>query len=114
MENSTGLQNIFYAFIIQLLFHIPTITVYIIGIVAAFTKSGKYPRISFLSGAGFSILLILTIFSTLFSLLLPYFYSQKYNVQNISYIFSVVNVITLLISAGAAVLLLQAVWKERP
>lgn len=110
---SSDWQSILYVFIIQLLFHIPTIAVYIVGIIISFIKSEKHPKISYLSGAGFGILLILTFASTIFSVLPAYLYSQKYNSQSIGYILSIINTITLVIGAAASALLIRAIWKDR-
>lgn len=115
MENlSSDWQGFLYAVISQLLFRIPIIAVYIIGILLSFTKSEKYPRISFLSGIGFGILLILAVFSVLITLLPPYFSSQKYSAQTIGYILSGIGFITTIISTIATALILRAVWRDRP
>lgn len=114
MENTgAGWQGFLSVALIQLLFHIPTIAVYIVGIVISFIKYKNHPRVSLLSGIGFAILLILSIVSALITVLPLYFYGQKYSAQNIGYIVSTIGFFTTFIAAAASALLLSAVWKNR-
>lgn len=114
MENiSSDWQGFLFAALSQLLFRLPIIAVYIVGIVLSFTKSQKHPKISSLSGIGFGILLILSILSVFITLLPVYFAGQKYSTQSISYILSGIGLITTIISTIATALLLRAIWKDR-
>lgn len=106
-------QGFLYVALFQLLFHIPTIAVYIVGIVIAFIKYKNHPRVSLLSGIGFAILLILSFLSILIVILPQYFFRQGYSAQNVGYILSTIGFITTLVAAGASALLLSAVWKDR-
>lgn len=114
MENATAnWQAIAYIAFIQLLFHLPTIIVYVIGIVAAFLKSKEHPKVSLFSGIGFAVLLILTIASISTVVLPAYFSGQGYSLKSISYVLSTIGFITTIIAAAASALLLSAIWKDR-
>lgn len=106
-------SSILYAAFFQILFHIPLIGVYIVGIVISFTKSEKYHRISLLSGIAFGILIVLSVLSSLISMLVPYLYSRRYDTQSIGMITSIIGFIMILINSGATVLLIIAIWKDR-
>lgn len=110
---TTDWQGLAYAAFFQLLFHIPTIIVYVIGIVISFIKAKKHPKISVLSGIAFAILLILSIVSIFITLLPTYFFSRGYSTQNIGFILSTIGVIMTVFTAAASALLLSAVWKDR-
>lgn len=114
MESLTSdWQGFLYAAISQLLFRLPLIGVYIFGIVLSFTKSEKYPKVSFLSGIGFGILLLLSVLSVFITLLPAYFSGQRYSAQSIGYILSGIGLITTIISTVATALVLRAIWKDR-
>ena len=110
---TTDWQGLAYAAFFQLLFHIPIIIVYGIGIVISFIKAKKHPKVSLLSGIAFVVLLILSIVSIFITLLPSYFYTRGLSTQNIGFILSTVGVIMTVFTAAASVLLLSAVWKDR-
>lgn len=114
MENAdANWQALGYIIFIQLLLHLPTIIVYIVGIAIAFVKSKNHPKVSLLSGIGFAILLILSFISILTVIFPLYLSRQGYSIKDTGYILSAIGVIMTILAAAASGLLLSAVWRDR-
>jgi hypothetical protein len=107
-------QNILYVYFFQLLVHLPAMIVYLIGIGFSAINASKHPKISILSGIGFVILLITSLFSAALPLLTPYLYnSGNFDAKNIAYIFSFIGLILSILAAVSFALLIGAIWKDR-
>lgn len=109
---SSNLQAWFYIIFSQIIIQLPLIAVLIAGIVFSFTKSHNHPKIGFWSGLGFGILLFIHLVFPIITILIPYF-ARGNSQQDISIYFSVIGVLSALISAIAFFLLLRAIWADR-
>ena len=98
----------------QIVGHLPTIIVSLVGLFFAFSNYQKHSKVALLSGIAFLILLISSLLASAFPLFSAYLTSSgKFDIETIGYIFAFVSFIFSIISAVSFALIISAIWKDR-
>lgn len=105
MEFATILFTNLGALAVQL----PIYIVYCVGLVFAFTRWNKHPRVSLLATISYGVGMVVSIILTLIQVNLPY----QMSANEIGAIYSVLGICGNLIHAGLAALLVAAVFGWR-
>jgi hypothetical protein len=108
------MDNVFAAFVMQLVVRSPTLLTYVIGLIVAVTYWKRYPRPSFLVFTGMGMALITWVSSAFIYTYLPRaMIDFGWDHRNFTWITSAIGFVTNLINAGALTMLLTAVFIGR-